>query len=210
MPFDRRLLLTTALAFTSGFTLGSMTAGRAASLRFRAENAHRLPISNPGWYLYHKSKNYYKWKFGIVEGLKKGTYIAAWSTVFFIFEESLDVFRGTWRAGRTIKEMEGVDELDMRRIEGGIYRSRDAASSAMAGMVTGGLWSVTHGFPVTMAARTIRMGLLVGLGYGLGQDGLAWLKEKYGGGEQGESWLYKGARNRVIEEDVKESLSKEG
>ncbi|KAH9862796.1 hypothetical protein J1614_010889 [Plenodomus biglobosus] len=210
MPFDRRLLLTTALAFTSGFTLGSLTAGHAASLRFRAENAHRLPISNPGWYLYHKSKNYYKWKFGIVEGLRKGAYLAAWSSVFFIIEESLDVFRGTWRAGRTMSEMEGVDELDMRRIEGGMQGCRDAASSAMAGMVTGGLWSVAHGFPVTMAARTIRMGLLVGLGFGLGQDGLAWMRERYAGGDQGESWIYKGARNRAIEEDVRESLEKDG
>lgn len=209
MPFDRRLLLTTALAFTSGFTLGSITTGHAASLRFRAENAHRLPISQPGWYLYHKSKNYYKWKHGVVEGLRKGGYIAAWSSVFFIVEESLDVFRGTWRAGRTMSEMEGVDELDMRRIEGGMQGCRDAASSAMAGMVTGGLWSVTHGFPVTMAARTIRMGLLVGLGFGLGQDGLAWAREKWGQGEQEESWIYKGARNRAIAEDVRKSLERE-
>lgn len=209
MPFDRRLLLTTAMAFTSGFTLGSLTAGHAASLRFRAENAHRLPISQPGWYLYHKSKNYYKWKHGVVEGIRKGGYIAAWSIVFFIVEESLDVFRGTWRAGRTMSEMEGVDELDIRRIEGGMEVCRDAASSAMAGMFTGGLWSVTHGFPITMAARTIKMGLLAGLGFGLGQDGLVWARKKWGHGEQAESWLYKGARNRVAAEDVRASLERE-
>ncbi|KAI1583034.1 hypothetical protein PtrEW13061_009002 [Pyrenophora tritici-repentis] len=132
MPFDRRLLLTTTLSFLSGFTLGSLSAGHMASLRFRAENAHRLPVSNPGWYLYHKSKNYYKWRYGIVEGLRKGTYIAAWSSIFFIVEESLDVFRGTWRAGRTVEEMEGVDELDIRRIDRGVARSRDAGSSALA------------------------------------------------------------------------------
>jgi len=143
-----------------------------------------------------------------VEGFRKGGYIAAWSIVFFIVEESLDVFRGTWRAGRTMSEMEGVDELDIRRIEGGMEVCRDAASSAMAGMVTGGLWSATHGFPITTAARTIKMGLLVGLGFGLGQDGLAWARKKWGHAEQEESWIYKGARNRVAAEDVKGSLER--
>jgi hypothetical protein len=209
MPFDRRLLLTTSLSFLSGFTLGSLNAGHMASLRFRAENAHRLPISNPGWYLYHKSKNYYKWRYGIVEGLKKGTYIAAWSSVFFVVEESLDIFRGTWRAGRTMGEMEGVDELDLRRVDRGVSGSRDFVSSALAGMVTGGLWSAWHQFPVSTAARTIRMGLLVGLGFGLGQDGLVWAKARWGIGNESESWIYKGARNRQIEEEVRMSVEKE-
>jgi hypothetical protein len=209
MPFDRRLLLTTSLAFISGFTLGSLSAGHMASLRFRAENAHRLPVSNPGWYLYHKSKNYYKWRFGIVEGLRKGSYLAAWSSVFFIVEESLDVFRGTWRAGRTMEEMEGVDELDIRRIDRGVDGSRDFLSSGLAGMVTGGLWSAWHQFPVTTAARTIRLGLVVGLGFGLGQDGLSGAKTRWGGEHDGESWIYRGARNRQIEEDVRRSIEKE-
>jgi hypothetical protein len=180
-----------------------------ASLRFRAENAHRLPISNPGWYLYHKSKNYYKWRYGIAEGFKKGTYIAAWSSVFFIVEESLDVFRGTWRAGRTMEEMEGVDELDIRKIDKGVDGSRDFISSALAGMVTGGLWSAWHQFPVSTAARTIRLGLLVGLGFGLGQDGLTWAKKRWGGEGETESWIYRGARNRQVAEDVKRSLEED-
>lgn len=196
MPFDRRLLLTTFTSFVCGFTLGSASAGSMAALRFRAENAHRLPISQPGWYLYHKSKNYYKMKHGVVEGLRKGVKVAAWSSVFFVVEESLDIFRGTWRAGRTIEEMEGVDELSLKKIDRGVASSRDFISSAMAGMVTGGVWSAWHHFPVSTAARTIRMGLLVGLGYGLGQDVLVWAKEKYGGAEEGESWIYKGAKNR--------------
>ncbi len=210
MPFDRRLLLTTTLSFLSGFTLGSITAGHTASLRFRAENAHRLPISQPGWYLYYKSKNYYKWKVGVVEGLRKGSYIALWSTIFFLVEESLDVFRGTWIAGRTLKEMEGVDELDIARVERGVDGSRDFISSGMAGMATGGLWSVWYQFPVSTAARTIRLGLFAGLGFGLAQDGLSWAKRRYGlDQEEGESWLYSGARNRRLAKEVEESLERE-
>lgn len=199
MPFDRRLLLTTTLSTLCGFTLGSTSAGRLASLRFRAENAHRLPISQPGWYLYHKSKNYYKWRFGIVEGMRKGGLLAAWSSIFFIVEESLDVFRGTWAAGRTMTEMEGVDELDISRIDRGVGSCRDFLSSACAGMVTGGLWSAWHTFPMSTAARTIRMGLVVGAGYGVLQDGVGYAKRRWGGGEEGgESWIYKGARNRQV------------
>ena len=63
-------------------------------------------------------------------------------------------------------------------------------------MVTGGLWSAWHQFPVSTASRTIRMGLVVGLGYGLAQDALVWAKRRYGMGEEGESWIYKGAKNR--------------
>ncbi|OAL57304.1 hypothetical protein IQ07DRAFT_594685 [Pyrenochaeta sp. DS3sAY3a] len=196
MPFDTRLLLTTTLSFLSGFTLGTLSTSRLAALRFRAENAHRLPLSQPGWYLYHKSKNYYKYRFGILDGLRKGGYVAAWSAVFFVVEESLDVFRGTWAAGRTVAEMEGVDELDIRRIERGVGASSDFWSSAMAGMVTGGVWSVWHHFPVSTAARTIRLGLGVGLGYGVAQDGLAWVRGRYGGEEEGESWIFRGAKNR--------------
>jgi hypothetical protein len=207
MPFDRRLLLTTSLSTLCGFTLGSTSAGRLASLRFRAENAHRLPISQPGWYLYHKSKNYFKWRSGIPEGLRKGTMVAAWSSIFFVVEESLDVFRGTWRAGRTMGEMEGVDELNLSGLDSGVGRSRDFWSSAGAGMVTGGLWSAWHQFPVSTAARTIRMGLLVGLGYGVTQDAMTWAKERYGG-EEGErvSWVYRGARNRQPPDGEKNEL----
>ena len=120
------------------------------------------------------------------------------------------MFRGTWVAGRTLREMEGVDELDIARVERGVDGCRDFISSGMAGMATGGLWSVWHQFPITTAARTIRLGLFAGLGFGLAQDGLSWGRRKYGRGEEEEeSWLYKGARNRSAEKEVEESLGRE-
>ncbi|KAJ4299723.1 hypothetical protein N0V90_004969 [Kalmusia sp. IMI 367209] len=197
MPFDRRLLLATFTSFSCGSFLGYLNTSRLASLRFRAENAHRLPISQPGWYLYHKSKNYYKLRHGITAGLRSGAYLAAWASIFFIVEESMDVFRGTWRAGRTFTEMEGVSELDIERVDTGVEKSRDFLSSTVAGMATGGLWSAWNKFPVVTAARTIRIGLLAGLGYGIGQDALAWARGKTGGVvNEAESWIYRGAKNR--------------
>ncbi|KAF2263067.1 hypothetical protein CC78DRAFT_534335 [Lojkania enalia] len=198
MPFDRRILAASTSAFICGFTLGSTTAGRLASLRFRAENAHRLPVSQPGWYLYHKSKNYYKWKTGVVEGVRKGVWLACWASVFFVVEESLDVFRGTFRAGRTLSEMEGVDELEMGGLEKCVQDCRDFVSSSVAGMATGGLWSIWNQFPIATAARTCSMGLAVGLGYGLGQDALRWAKRRYGGERVGGSWVY-GVKKEVRE-----------
>ncbi|KAL5447540.1 hypothetical protein PMIN06_007430 [Paraphaeosphaeria minitans] len=197
MPFDRRLLLATFTSFSCGSMLGYMNTSRLAALRFRAENAHRLPISQPGWYLYHKSKNYYKLKHGITAGLRSGVYVAAWTSVFFLVEESIDVFRGTWRAGRTLKDMEGISELDIEKMDTGVEKSRDFLSSMVTGMVTGGLWSAWNKFPVLTAARTIRMGLFAGLGYGLFQDSLTWAKGNIGGVvDDAESWIYRGAKNR--------------
>ena len=206
MPFDRRLLLAAFTSFTCGSTLGYLNTARLASLRFRAENAHRLPISQPGWYLYHKSKNYYKLKHGITAGLRSGFYLAAWASVFFLVEESMDVFRGTWRAGRSFTEMEGVSELDIKKVDKGVQRSRDFLSSTVAGMVTGGLWSAWNKFPVVLAARTIRVGLFAGLGYGVAQDVLTWARGKPGMVSDAESWIYKGAKNRRKVEDSAEEV----
>ncbi|KAK3215904.1 hypothetical protein GRF29_8g1469603 [Pseudopithomyces chartarum] len=128
MPFDRRLLLAAFSSFTCGSTLGYLNTSRLASLRFRAENAHRLPISNPGWYLYHKSKNYYKLKHGLGAGLRSGFYLAAWASLFFVVEESMDVFRGTWRAGRSLTEMEG------ERTKNAVTTMTDGLNSRSSGM----------------------------------------------------------------------------
>jgi len=209
MNFDKRILLAGFSAFACGFTLGSTHAGRLASLRFRAENAHRLPISRPGWYLYHKSKNYYKMKAGIVEGMRKGVWLASWASVFFVIEESMDVFRGTWRAGRTLEEMEGIDELDFKNMKREVEKNRDFVSSTIAGMVTGGLWSAWNAFPMVTAARTIRMGLFVGLGYGLSQDAMTYVRGRtVGYVDEAESWIYRGAKNRRKKEAEDEVQSK--
>lgn len=210
MPFDRRLLLATFTSFTCGSALGYLNVSRLASLRFRAENAHRLPISQPGWYLYHKSKNYYKLKYGITAGIRSGAYLAAWTSIFFLVEESMDVFRGTWMAGRTIEEMEGVSELDIERVDTGVEKSRDFLSSVVAGMVTGGLWSAWNKFPVLTAARTIRMGLFAGLGYGVAQDALTWARGKTGGVvNDEESWIYRGAKNRRQSKETSRELEQQ-
>ena len=89
-----RIPAATLTGFFTGLMLGASHGGKTAALRFRAENAHRLPVSTKGWYLYHKSKNYHMALNGIKEGLKMGSKIGFWVGGFFYLESSIDLCRG--------------------------------------------------------------------------------------------------------------------
>ncbi len=93
-PFALRLLGGVTVSAVAGFTLGVSQGGRMAGLRFRAENAHRQPHTTPGWYLYHKSKNYHVVYGGIIEGIKMSGRCALWAGTFFTVEEAVDHLRG--------------------------------------------------------------------------------------------------------------------
>ena len=94
-PFSQRLPLATLLSSIAGASLGVSHGAMASGLRFRAENAHRLPSSATGWYLYHKSKNYNIMFGGVVEGFKMGAKVALLVGGFFTVEEAVDRLRGT-------------------------------------------------------------------------------------------------------------------
>ncbi|KAK5015281.1 hypothetical protein LTR60_002947, partial [Cryomyces antarcticus] len=155
LPFALRLPITALLSFTIGLSLGITHGSSAAGLRFRAENAHRLPTNNTGWYLYHKSKNYHMMLGGLKEGVKMGTKVGLWSTLFFGVEEAVDRARGF--RGRT-------------------ERSGDVFSTLIAGLGVAGTFSVWNQFPLPTAARTAKVGLAFGIVYGLSQDALSLLK----------------------------------
>ena len=84
-----------------------------AGLRFRAENAHRLPGNTAGWYLYHKSKNYQATYGGAKEGMKMGLKVGSLVAAYVVAEEALDAYR----------------------------EERDLLNSVIAGMGTAGLYS---------------------------------------------------------------------
>ena len=89
-----RLPLATLGGAVTGFALGLTHGATVSGLRFRAENAHRLPNSSVGWYLYHKSKNYHTTMGGLKEGLKMGLKVGFWTGGFFTVEEAIDQLRG--------------------------------------------------------------------------------------------------------------------
>lgn len=93
-PYITRISIGTTAAFLGGMSLGLAYGTKTAGLRFRAENAHRLPSSSTGWYLYHKTKNYHIMFGGIKEGLKLGSKLAIGTGGFFIIEEVVDRLRG--------------------------------------------------------------------------------------------------------------------
>lgn len=95
LPFAIRLPLAASLSCVAGMALGLSHGSQTAGLRFRAENAHRLPTTPTGWYLYHKSKNYNMALGGVKEGLKMGAKVGFWTAGFFGIEEMFDRYRGT-------------------------------------------------------------------------------------------------------------------
>lgn len=102
LPTPQRLLLGAGSAFLVGLTLGGSYGFRSAGLRYRAENAHRLPREATGWYLYHKSKNYQMLLGGVKEGVRMGGRVAGWVVLFLGVEEVWDVVRGRRDAGNTV------------------------------------------------------------------------------------------------------------
>ncbi|KAI1102484.1 hypothetical protein F4804DRAFT_343194 [Jackrogersella minutella] len=129
-------------AFSVGMTLGLAHGSKMTGLRFRAENAHRLPTTTTGWYLYHKSKNYHLAFGGLKEGLRVGARLGVLSTAMFCAENLFDVYRGT----------------------------KDLFSTVMASLAVAGGFSVWNRFSAAETARTARKGLKFGLAYGVVQD----------------------------------------
>lgn len=93
LPFLSRLRLSFGVSFLTGFGLGSVHGGKMAGLRFRAENAHRLPDTTAGWYLYHKSKNYQATYGGVKEGVRMGLKVGSLVAAYVVAEEALDTCR---------------------------------------------------------------------------------------------------------------------
>ena len=89
-----RITLSAFAALCTGTISGGIRGAKMSGLRFRAENAHRLPKSQKGWYYYHKSKNYQASLAAIKEGPKLGAQLAFWVGGFLVLEEALDHLKG--------------------------------------------------------------------------------------------------------------------
>lgn len=130
--------------FATGLFLGVSHGSQTSGLRFRAENAHRLPTTQKGWYLYHKSKNYNAMLGGLKDGLKLGPKLSLWAGSVFALEAAVDNIRGP--------------------------REKDFLSTTVATLTVAGAWSLWNRLPLTTAARTAKLGLYSGLAFGLLQD----------------------------------------
>ena len=102
IQFQPRLGMSLIVSSIAGSLLGVTHGMRSARLRFQAENAHRLPTTPTGWYLYHKSKNYISMLGGIKEGSKMGFKVAVGVGIYVMCEEGIDRLRGRRDAGSSV------------------------------------------------------------------------------------------------------------
>ena len=161
IPFPLRLTLSTFFGLAAGFSLGAGKGATNAGLRYRAENAHRLPTTRSGWYHYHKTKNYHSIVGGVKEGVWLGARLSIWAALFVSAEEGVDRLRGKWNG-------------DIN----GETRHGDVASTVCAGLGTAGFYTWTKGHDVFTAARVTKTALKYSFIYGFSQDLLSTLRGK--------------------------------
>jgi hypothetical protein len=161
-------------SFACGFSLGASQGATKGAYRYRAENAHRLPTTQTGWFLYQKSKNYHAMLGGIKEGAKFGSVCTGWATLFMVTEEMVDLSRARLFA-------RGDDDVATGQ--------RDFGSTVIAGMTVAGIYSWKRGLDHFAAAGIARSALRLSLAYGVIQDlaaslrgnppaYISWLKKK--------------------------------
>ena len=94
IPPSKRITYSILGAAFTGMFLGLSHGSTMAGMVFRAENAHRFPTTQKGWYLYHKSKNYHAMLGGLKDGLKMTRRLSFYAASFFGAEALFDVARG--------------------------------------------------------------------------------------------------------------------
>ncbi|OJJ51291.1 hypothetical protein ASPZODRAFT_56597 [Penicilliopsis zonata CBS 506.65] len=149
LEVHQRLPSTALAAFSVGMGIGYSHGSKIAAYRFRAENAHRLPANSALWFQYHKSKSYASVIGGTIEGLKLGLRLGGAAFAFCLFEETVDYAR---------------------------HDRRDFLSTVIAGLSFSGIYSLLARHDIYTAARTTKLGLKLGLVYGLSQDALGTLR----------------------------------
>ncbi|KAF9076403.1 hypothetical protein BDP27DRAFT_1210466 [Rhodocollybia butyracea] len=129
-----RMFVLPGVAFIVGSTIGIIRGGRATSLRFLAENAHRPPRTVKGWYFYNKTKNYKVILGGLKGAAKESTKLVAFSVGWVGIEEGLGALGGP------MKEVKEVG----------------------AGLGTAGLFCGVYRLPWRTTRQTILLGGLIG------------------------------------------------
>ncbi|KAF5393816.1 hypothetical protein D9757_000226 [Collybiopsis confluens] len=131
-----RLLIVPGVAFMVGATIGLVREGRATSLRFLAENAHRPPRTVKGWYFYNKTKNYRVLLGGLKGAARESGKLVAISLGWVGVEEGLRTLGGPWNEVKEVGAGLGTAGLFC-----GVYRLgwRTTKQTVLLGGVIGGI-----------------------------------------------------------------------
>lgn len=146
----QRLITMGGLSGTYGFFHGIAQGARVSSLRFLAENAHRLPRTKGTWYFFHKRKNNVLLRDGINAGVKTSFKYSAVTCLFFGLET-------------------GFDEL---------YSKISWMSTASSAVVLGSAIAFWQQLPVKQSLRSVRNFAIGGAIAGFVQDRVRVISQK--------------------------------
>lgn len=149
LPVPARLALLGMGAGIVGAFGGMVHGWSQASLKYLASNAHRLPKSYNGWFFYHKRKSYYCATSAMATAFTTGLKLGAFVIGVFGTEAALDWARNG---------------------------QKDAADTAMAVCLTGFAYAWAKNMTPVQAKQLINKGGKIGLGFGLAQDGLQFVR----------------------------------
>lgn len=91
---SHRIIVVGGLACTYGLFHGITRGARLASLKYLAENAHRLPRTKGTWYFFHKRKNNVVLKEGMNRGALTAFKYGLVTSLFFGVEAAVDGVNG--------------------------------------------------------------------------------------------------------------------
>lgn len=175
-PKERLSLISVLASCVGGFS-GLSDGIKMSSLRFLAENGHRLPRNVAGWYFYHKKKNYIMIKEGIKQGIKQGTGLSIVITSFFGLEAFIDSYIRS--------------------------ENKDFINTGIAGLLSSAAYGVFKGMSKVHRINFMKKGILLGLSLGFSLDlliwsrgGRVWYMEKL----KLESPSRKGKQNNILKE----------
>ncbi|KAJ1929453.1 hypothetical protein IWQ60_001134 [Tieghemiomyces parasiticus] len=133
-----------------GFALGAYEGGRKASMQYLAEHMHKLPTTHEGWYFYHKHKNYRVMLASIYRGTFYATKFMVICGAFSAMETAADVWKG----------------------------DTDFMSTTVAALTTAGLFAAFNRLPRQSFRHALKIGLFGGLGIGVAQDMIHYLRDQ--------------------------------
>jgi len=145
-----RLVFYFTNAFCAFWLVGFLRTRRLTAHQFLAENSHRLPTSDAGWYLYHRAKNYRT----LWNGIKGG-------------------FRHGFLGGTMVYLYGYIEEFWDQEVRGGKV---DALGSLVAGTATAGVFGMWKGLGARTTWRYLRVGMGLGLLSGVVQDSIRWAR----------------------------------
>ncbi|KAF8901722.1 hypothetical protein CPB84DRAFT_1679441 [Gymnopilus junonius] len=142
LSIPQRVLGVCGTAFVVGTAIGIMRGGRAASLRFLAENAHRPPTTVQGWYFYKKTKNY-KVMLGALKGAgTEASRLTGLSLAYVGIEEGLQ--RTGWGGVKEVGAGVGRRQCSRQCVDG-LPRQMAMRAIGLGGIAGGVMTAVEWG-----------------------------------------------------------------